>query len=48
MTNAELISKIVEIHEELTRFCREECQEFNCDYCPYKEILREDDSHDRT
>lgn len=43
MTNAELISKIDEIHEELTRFCREECQEFNCDYCPYKILRKEED-----
>ena len=46
MTNAELISMIVEIHDELIKVCHE-CQEFNCDYCPYK-MLREDDSHDRT
>ena len=45
MTNAELINKIEEIHRELTEICHE-CQEFNCDYCPYK-ILRSEDFNER-
>lgn len=38
MTNAELISKLVEILEEARKPC-EDCQEFDCDNCTYKPFL---------
>ena len=37
MNNAELISKLVDILEELREVC-EDCQEFSCDECKYKMI----------
>ena len=35
MTNAELISKLVDILEEVRKPC-EDCQEFDCDNCKFK------------
>lgn len=43
---SEVIDRINEIYEELQDICSE-CQEFNCDYCPYK-VLRRDDSNECT
>lgn len=45
-TVSEIVDRLNEIYEDLQEICSN-CQEFNCDYCQYK-ILRRDDSNDRT